>query len=179
MAVLNVDLPANFEHGYIASWKGDVKWVRGTPPPVPAWMPKWTIAIPDPDRVDRYERRVPRVLMIVGGLCLLGGLVLVATGDDHGWFNAVWGGVLFIQGLLFRHPRPSIRAIARHGLPVLFFAFSAWVGVSAARRDLPSGDVRSGVIDILPVVLSMLIVLLGIAGMFGAVVRRGSRSTTS
>jgi hypothetical protein len=45
---LNVDLPASFEHGYIASWKGDVKWVRGTPPAVPAWMPSWTITIPDP-----------------------------------------------------------------------------------------------------------------------------------
>jgi hypothetical protein len=62
---------------------------------------------------------------------------------------------------------------------VLFFGFSAWVGISAAWRDLPSGDVWSGVIDILLVVLSMLLVLLGLARMFGTILRRGSRSTTS
>jgi hypothetical protein len=176
---LNVDLPANFEHGYIASWKGDVKWVRGRAPAVPAWMPKWTIAIPDPDRVDRYERRLPRALMIVGGSGLLGGLVLVATGDNHAWFTTVWGGMLFIQGLLVRHARPSFKRIAQYAGPVLFFGFSAWVGISAAWRDLPSGDVWSGVIDILLVVLSMPLVLLGLAGMFGTMLRRGSRSTTS
>jgi len=136
-------------------------------------MPRWTLALPDPDRAERYERRVARALVIVGALSFVIGVVLVATGDDHGWFNAVWGGVLFIQGLLFRHARPSIRAIARHGLPVLFFAFSAWVGVSAARRDLPSGDVWSGVIDVLLVALALLLVLLGLA----KDVRRGIPTT--
>jgi hypothetical protein len=176
---LNVDLPANFENGYIASWRGDVKWVRGTPPAVPALMPRWTITIPDPDRGERYERWAARVLTIVGGVLFVWGLVLVATGARRAWYETVLGGVSFIQGLLLRHARPSIRVVARYGLSLLFFAFSAWVGVSAARRDLESGDVRSGIIDGILVVLAPLLILLVVARMFGAGLRRGSRSTTS
>jgi hypothetical protein len=176
---LNVDLPPNFEHGYIASWKGHVKWVRGTPPAVPAWMPRWMLALPDPDRGERYERWAARVLTIGGGVFFVWGLVLLATGGEGAWYDTVLGGVSFIQGLLLRHARPSIRSIAWYGLPLLFFAFSAWVGVFAARRDLSSGDVRSVVIDALLVVLSLILVLIVLARMFGVGLRQGPRSTTS
>lgn len=120
---IDLDLPDNFESGYIASWKDRVKWVTGSPPIVPSWMPHWMLALPDPDRAERLQRRVPRVLLVVGSFAFVVGVVNFTAGAPGAWFSIASGSILIVQGWMAGHGRESWRFVARRIAPALWFLF--------------------------------------------------------
>jgi hypothetical protein len=145
---LDIELPENFEEGYIASWKGKVKWVRGTPPIVPSWLPRWTLTIPNPDRaLVRLQRRVPQVEMIAGAFGFVIGLVFIAAGDDQAWVVIAWSIALLSLGWMARHQRALIRTFAIRVVPVLFFSLAAAVTAHAAAQAFSSNNAARGCIS--------------------------------
>jgi hypothetical protein len=161
---LDIDLPENFEEGYIASWKGKVKWVRGAPPIVPSWLPRWTLTIPNPDRaLVRFQRRVPQVEMIAGAFGFVIGLVFIAAGDDKAWVVIAWSIVLLSQGWMARHQRASIRTFAIRVVPVLFFSLAAAVTAHAAAQAFSSNNAARGWIFLAAALLNVLLVVLLVA----------------
>jgi hypothetical protein len=160
---LNVDLPAGFEHGYIASWKGDVKWVRGVPPVIPRWWPRWAVTLPDPARAERYTRYASRVCTVTGLLGLLMGSLLVVSGESGGWSSAIWSVAILWQGwALAGHGRDSARFVALHLGPVLFFLILAVTGGVKCIQYLGEGNASRALISLVGVFLSLLFVVVGL-----------------
>lgn len=102
------------------------------------------LAIPNPDRAERFERRVPQVLMITGAFGLVIGLALIVAGDSQAWFVTAWSIVSLWQGWAASHKRASIRTIALRVVPVLFFLFAAAVTARAAAGAFSSNDAARG-----------------------------------
>ena len=139
---LNVDLPANLEHGYIASWKGDLKWVRGMPPAIPRRWPRWAVTLPDSARAERYTRYVSRVVAVAGILGLVLGSSLVVSGESRGWFYTILSVAMLWQAwALVGHGRESARFVALHLGPVLFFLILAVTGGVKSIQYLSDGNV--------------------------------------
>jgi hypothetical protein len=160
---VDIDLPENFEEGYLASWKGEVKWVRGTPPMVPSWLPRWMLTIPNPDWAEKLQRRVPKVAMIAGAVGFVIGLVLIAAGGSQAWFSTALAIVLFWQGWAARHKRVSIRTIALRVVPMLFFLVAAAVTARAAAQAFSSSNAARGWIFLAVALLDLLLVILLVA----------------
>ena len=160
---LDIDLPENFWEGYLASWKGKVKWVRGTPQIVPSWLPRWTLTIPNPDRAERLQRRVPQVAMIAGAVGFVIGLAFISTGDDQAWPGIAWSILLLLQGWAARHKRAAIRTIALRVVPVLFFSVAAAVTVRAAAQAFSSNDASRGWMFLAVALLDLFLVVLLVA----------------
>jgi hypothetical protein len=160
---LNVDLPAGFEHGYIASWKGDVKWVRGMPPAIPRWWPSWAVTLPDPARAERYTRYFSRVCAVAGLLGLVIGSSLVVSGESRGWFYAIWSvAILWQAWALAGHGRESARFVALHLGPVLFFLILAVTGGVKCIQYVAEGNASRALISLVGVSLSLLFVVVGL-----------------
>jgi hypothetical protein len=160
---LNIDLPANLEHGYIASWKGEVRFVRGVPPAIPRWWPRWAVALPDPARAERYNRYASRVAAVGGILGLVLGWSLVVSGESRGWFNAIWSVALLWQAwALAGHGRESARFVALRLGPVLFFLILAVTGGVKCLQYLAEGNVSRALISLVGVSLSLLFVVVGL-----------------
>jgi hypothetical protein len=160
---LNVDLPAGFEHGYIASWKGDVKWVRGMPPTIPRWWPRWAVTLPDPARAERYTRYVSRVFAVAGLLYLVMGSSLVVSGESRGWFYTIWSvAILWQAWALAGHGRESARFVALHLGPILFFLILAVTGGVKCIQYLVEGNAWRGLIALVGASLGLLFVVVGL-----------------
>src|SRR2546422_511708 len=81
---VDLDLPPDWDQGYVASWRGKVGFVKGTPSPVPA-LPRWMLTIPNPNRAKRLTRFASRVCLTVGIISLVVGVVYLASGTPGGW----------------------------------------------------------------------------------------------
>jgi hypothetical protein len=160
---LNIDLPENLEEGYLASWRGKVKWVRGTPQIVPWWLPRWMLAIPNPDRAERLQRRLPLAVMIAGGFGFIIGLALIVAGDSHAWFNTVWAIVLLWQGLAMRHRRAWVRTFATRVVPLLLISIAAALSARAAAQAFSSNNAARGWMFLAVALLDLLLVVLLVA----------------
>lgn len=160
---LNIGLPANLEHGYIASWKGDVKWVRGMPPAIPRWWPRWAVTLPDPARAERYTRYASRVAAVAGILGLVLGWSLVVSGESRGWFNAIWSVALLWQAwALAGHGRESARFVALRLVPALFFLILAVTGGVKCIQYFAKGNAWLALIALVGASLSLLFVAVGL-----------------
>jgi hypothetical protein len=160
---LNIDLPADFEHGYIASWKSDVKWVRETPPTIPRWWPRWALTLPDPARAERYTRYFSRVEAVGGILGLVISSSLVVSGESRGWFYAIWSvAILWQAWALAGHGRESARFVALHLVPALFFLILAVIGGVKCIQYLAEGNGSRALISLVAVSLSLLFVVVGL-----------------
>lgn len=160
---LIIDLPANLEHGYIASWKGDVKWVRGIPPVIPRWWPRWAVTLPDPDRAERYTRYASRVCAVAGLLGLVIGSSLVVSGESGALFSTILSGVILWQAwALAGHGRESARFVALHLVPALFFLILAVTGGVRCIQHLAEGNASRALISLVGVFLSLLFVVVGL-----------------
>ncbi len=160
---LNVDLPANLEHGYIASWKGDVKWVRGMPPAIPRWWPRWAVTLPNPARAERYTPYFSRVCAVAGLLGLVISSSLVVSGESRGWFDAIWSvAILWQAWALAGHGPESARFVAWHLGPVLFFLVLAVTGGVKCIQYLAEGNASRALISLVGVFLSLLFVVVGL-----------------
>lgn len=158
---LNIDLPANLEHGYIASWKGEVKFVRGVPQAIPRWWPRWAVALPDPARAERYTRYASRVAAVAGLLGLVLASSLVVSGESRGWVDAIWSVALLWQAwALAGHGRESARFVALHLVPVLFFLILAVTGGVKCIQYLAEGNASRALISLVGVSLSLLFVVV-------------------
>lgn len=133
---VDLDLPPNWEEGYVASWRGRVGFVRGTPQPVPP-LPRWMLTIPNPDRAKRRVRFASRVCAVIGLFGLTVGTLLIIAGAPGGWFSTVWSVVLLWQAwALAGHGRESARFVAIRLIPLLFFVIALLVTGAAAIRTL-------------------------------------------
>lgn len=133
---VDLDLPPNWEEGYVASWRGKVGFVRGTPQPVPP-LPRWMLTIPNPDRTKRRVRFASRACAVIGLFGLTVGTVLIIAGAPGGWFNTLWSVVLLWQAwALAGHGRESVRFVAIRLIPLLFFVIALLVTGTAAIRTL-------------------------------------------
>jgi hypothetical protein len=160
---LNVDLPANFEHGYIASWKGEAKFVRGVPPAIPRWWPRWTLSVPDPARAERYTRYFSRVLAVGGILGLVIGSSLVVSGESGAWLYTIWCvAILWQAWALAGHGRESARFVALHLVPALFFLILAVTGGVKCIQYLAEGNASRALIALVGASLGLLFVVVGL-----------------
>lgn len=160
---LSVDLPANLERGYIASWKGEVKFVRGVPPAIPQWWPRWAVTLPDPARAERYTRYVSRVCAVAGLLGLVIGSSLVVSGESRGWFYAIWSvAILWQAWALAGHGPESARFVALHLGPGLFFLILAVIGGVKCIQYLAEGNASRALISLVGVSLSLLFLVVGL-----------------
>jgi hypothetical protein len=133
---VDLDLPPNWEEGYVASWRGKVGFVHGTPLPVPP-LPRWMLTIPNPDRTKRRVRIASRVCAVFGLLGLTAGTLLIIAGAPGGWFNTLWSVALLWQAwALAGHGRESMRFVAIRLIPLLFFLIALLVTGAAAIRTL-------------------------------------------
>jgi hypothetical protein len=133
---VDLDLPTNWEEGYVASWRGKVGFVRGTPQPVPP-LPRWMLTIPNPDRTKRRVRFASRVCAVIGLFGLTVGTLLIIAGAPGGWFNTLWSVALLWQAwALAGHGRESVRFVAIRLIPLLFFVIALLVTGAAAIRTL-------------------------------------------
>jgi hypothetical protein len=118
-----------------------VKWVRGMPPAIPRWWPRWAVTLPDPARAERYTRYVSRVFAVAGLLFLVTGSSLVVSGESRGWFYAIWSvAILWQAWALAGHGRESARFVALHLGPVLFFLILAVTGGVKCIQYLAEGN---------------------------------------
>jgi hypothetical protein len=133
---VDLDLPPNWEEGYVASWRGKVGFVRGTPQSVPP-LPRWMLTIPNPDRTKRRVRFLSRVCAVIGLFGLTVGTLLIIAGAPGGWFSTLWGVVLLWQAwALAGHGRESVRFVAIRLIPFLLFVIALLVTGAAAIRTL-------------------------------------------
>lgn len=133
---VDLDLPPNWEEGYVASWREKVGFVRGTPQPVPP-LPRWMLTIPNPDRTKRRVRLASRACAVIGLFGLTAGTLLIIAGAPGGWFNTLWSVVLLWQAwALAGHGRESVRFVAIRLIPLLFFVIALLVTGAAAIRTL-------------------------------------------
>ena len=133
---LDLDLPPNWEEGYVASWRGKVGFVRGTPQPVPP-IPRWMLTIPNPDRTKRRVRFASRVCAVIGLFGLTVGTLLIIAGAPGGWFNTLWSVALLWQAwALAGHGRESVRFVTIRLIPLLFWVIAFLVTGAAAIRTL-------------------------------------------
>jgi hypothetical protein len=160
---LNIDLPANLEHGYIASWKGEAKFVRGVPPAIPRWWPRWAVTLPDRPRAERYTRYASRVCAVAGLLGLVLGSSLVVSGESRGWFYTILSVAMLWQAwALAGHGRESARFVALHLGPVLFFLILAVTGGVKCIHYLSDGNASRALISLVGVFLSLLFVVVSL-----------------
>ena len=160
---LNIDLPANLEHGYIASWKGEAKFVRGVPPAIPPWWPRWAVALPDPARAERYTRYASRAVAVAGLLYLVLGSSLAVSGESGGWIYTILSVAMLWQAwALAGHGRESARFVALHLGPVLFFLILAVTGGVKCIQYLSDGNASRALISLVGVFLSLLFVVVGL-----------------
>jgi len=133
---VDLDLPPNWEEGYVASWRGKVGFVHGTPKPVPP-LPRWMLTIPNPDRAKRRVRFASQACAVIGLFGLTVGTLLIIAGAPGGWFNTLWSLVLLWQAwALAGHGRESARFVAIRLIPLLFSAIALPVTGAAAIRTL-------------------------------------------
>jgi hypothetical protein len=171
---MSVELPEQFEEGYIASVRGLVRWVRGAPPTVPTSLPSWMLAIPNPDRQARFERRAPIVAMVIGALGFLVGGALFLAGERGAWFNTAWGVVLFWQGLVLRNGRPSLRFVALRLAPIALFTITTIVAARASAHDFRVGRTGSGWVALGATLLNIAIVTVFVMRAFSDRRKRAS-----
>jgi hypothetical protein len=137
---VDLDLPPDWEEGYVASWRGKVGFVHGTPQPVPP-LPRWMLTIPNPDRTKRLVRFASRAGAAIGLFGLVVGTLLVIAGAPGGWFHTAWSVALLWQVWgMSGHGRESVRFVATRLIPLLFFVIAFLVTGAAAIRTLAQGD---------------------------------------